>query len=141
MEAGLGTLWSEGSVPREQAMVYRDWAGGLATVAGLDHVRLSYDYLDRGDADGYASLLDARAVLEEPGRDPVRGRGAVAGLPRLRGYGEHRVQDVFAADGRVAALGSFRNVDGTEVDFADVFTVSEHGLLVRQRCFHFVNPG
>jgi hypothetical protein len=125
-------------------MAFGDRVGGYtAGVAafGVDHVRLSYEYLDSGDADGYASLLDPGAVLDEPGRAPVRGRGAVAALRRERGYGEHDVHDVFAADGRVAAVGRFRGVNSAEdVDFADIFTLSEHGLLVRQRCFYYAHP-
>ncbi len=113
-----------------------------AEATGVDHVRLGYHYLDRGDTDGYGSLLDAGAVLEEPGRAPVCGRGAVAGVPRLRGRGEHDLRDVFAADGRVAAIGRFRPGGGHvgEVDFADFYTLSEHGLLVNQRSFYFVRP-
>jgi SnoaL-like domain len=118
--------------------------GSVVTAVGVEHVRLSYDYLDRGDADGYASLLDPGMVLDEPGREGVCGRGAVAGPHRLRGSGTHDVQDVFAADGRVTAVGRFRGgrggSDGGEVDFADVFTLSEHGLLLRQRCFYFIHP-
>jgi hypothetical protein len=128
-------------------MVFGDQVGGhgsVVTAMGVEHVRLSYDYLDRGDADGYASLLDPGMVLDEPGRERVRGRGAVAGPRRLRGSGTHDVQDVFAADGRVTAIGRFRGRAGVgaddEVDFADVFTLSEHGLLLRQRCFYFIHP-
>jgi hypothetical protein len=136
----------------EEVTVFGDRVGGggygsVVTAMGVEHVRLSYDYLDRGDADGYASLLDPGMVLDEPGRERVRGRGAVAGPRRLRGSGTHDVQDVFAADGRVTAIGRFRGADGGtrgadagEVDFADVFTLSEHGLLLRQRCFYFIHP-
>lgn len=120
-------------------MAFGDRVGGYTTgvaAVGVDHVRLSYEYLDCGDADGYESLLDPGFVRDEP----VRGHGAVR---RMRGRGRHDVHDVFAADGRVAAIGRFRGesaAEGAEVDFADVFTLSEHGLLVRQRCFYFVHP-
>jgi ketosteroid isomerase-like protein len=127
--------------------VFGDRVGGcgsVATAVGVEHVRLSYDYLDRGDADGYASLLDPAMVLDEPGRERVCGRDAAAGPRRPRGSGKHDVHDVFAADGRVIAVGRFRGdaggADGGEVDFADVFTLSEHGLLLRQRCFYFIHP-
>lgn len=127
-------------------MVFGDRVGGVVTAVGVEHVRLSYDYLDRGDADGYASLLDPGMVLDEPGRERVR--GAVDGPRRLRGSGTHDVHDVFAADGRVTAVGRFHGgadgvgggADRGEVDFADVFTLSEHGLLLRQRCFYFIHP-
>jgi hypothetical protein len=129
-------------------MAFGDQLDGFGTgvaAAGLDHVRLSYTYLDRDDPDGYASLLDPAAVLDEPGHERVRGPGAVAALRRSRGRGEHHLHDVFAADGRVAAVGRFRGDagggdGGGEVDFADIFTLSEHGLLVTQRCFYFVHP-
>jgi hypothetical protein len=112
----------------------------IVSAVGVDHVRLAYGYLDQGDADGYASLLDAGAVLEEPGRAPVCGRQAVAGARRARGRGEHDVRHVIAAGGRVAAIGRFRPAGhGRAVDFADVYTLSEHGLLVSQRSYYFVH--
>lgn len=124
-------------------MGYGDRVGGVTTglaAAGVDHVRLSYHYLDDGDTDGYASLLDPGAVFEEPGREPVRGRCAVAGLHRKRGLGKHHIDDVFAVDGRVTAVGRLCGASGDEVSFADVFTLSEHGLLARQRRFYFIRP-
>lgn len=111
------------------------------TAAGIDHVRLSYHYLDQGDADGYASLLDSAAVLDEPGHARVHGRAAVAESRCLRWCGAHDLHAVFAADGRVAAVGRFnRDGDGVDVDFADIITLSEHGLLMTQRCYYFVRP-
>lgn len=115
------------------------------TAAGIDHVRLSYHYLDLGDTDGYASLLDAAAVLYEPGHARVSGRVAVAESRRLRWCGAHQLHAVFAGEGRVAAVGRFNRGDGVEgggveVDFADIITLSEHGLLVTQRCYYFVRP-
>ena len=112
----------------------------IVSAVGADHVRLAYGYLDRGDADGYASLLDAGAVLEEPGREPVCGRQAVAVARRARGHGQHDVRAVFAAGRRVAAIGRFRPAGrGRAVDFADVYTLSEHGLLVTLRCYYFAH--
>ncbi|HEY0454224.1 nuclear transport factor 2 family protein [Actinophytocola sp.] len=121
-------------------MTFGDHLGFSTAVdaVGVDHVRLGYQYLDRGDRDGYASLLDAAAVLDEPGHEQVRGRGAVAGLRRARGRGEHDVREVFSADGQVAAVGRF--VGREVLDFADIFTVSDSGLLVSQRCYYFVHP-
>jgi SnoaL-like domain len=123
--------------------MFGDHTAGYVEAAGVDHVRLAYQYLDHGDADGYESLLDAGAVLEEPGRERVCGRMAVAGARRqLRGRGEHDVHDVFAHEGRVAAIGRFRPLgrDDDAVGFADIYTLSEHGLLVSQRSFYFVHP-
>jgi hypothetical protein len=120
-------------------MAFDDRGGPVAAV-GMDHVRLGYAYLDRGDLDGYASLLDPGAVLDEPGFEPVRGRRAVVGFRTSRGGAEHELHDVFAADGRVAAVGRVRDEGAGDVDFADIYTLSEHGLLVSQRRFYFVNP-
>jgi len=112
------------------------------TAAGIDHVRLSYHYLDQGDTDGYASLLDSAAVLDEPGHARVHGRVAVAESRRLRWCGAHHLDAVFAADGQVAAVGRFNRggSDGVDVDFADIITLSQHGLLVTQRCYYFIRP-
>jgi hypothetical protein len=101
-------------------------AGTAVAAVGVDHVRLSYHYLDQGDLDGYESLFDP------PQRDQVRGRRC------SRWHGVHDLLAVFAADGRVVAVGRFSGVgrDGSDVDvaFVDVFSLSEHGLLVDQRC-------
>jgi hypothetical protein len=125
-------------------MAFGDRGGPAVAAVGIDHVRLGYTYLDRGDLDGYASVLDAAATLDEPGHERVHGRGAVVDFRRSRGTGEHELQDVFAAEGRVAAVGRFRPDGGHgtagRVDFADIYTLSEHGLLVSQRRFYFVNP-
>ncbi|MEV6874253.1 nuclear transport factor 2 family protein [Amycolatopsis sp. NPDC051128] len=113
---------------------------------GLEHVRLSYDYLNRGDTDGYASLLDTAVRLDQPGQEPIRGRRAaerLAAVRQLRGTGEHIVHDVFASGGRVAATGRFVGEyrgSAIEVDFADIFTLSNDGLLVEQKCYHYVDP-
>jgi len=124
-----------------------DQARGTSSAVGLEHVWLSYDYLNRGDIDGYASLLDADARLYRPGHQPVLGRASIERLAdarQLRGPGRHIVHDVFASDGRVAAMGRFVGKHhGTlvEFDFADLFAVSEFGLLLQQKCYHFVEPG
>jgi hypothetical protein len=109
--------------------------------AGIDHVRLSYDYLDRGDIDGYASLLDTGAVLDHPGRAPVRGREAVrlACQDGFRTAGAHTVHIVHGGAGRVLAVGRFDGPAGS-VEFADLFTISAHGLLLEQKCFYFLEP-
>ena len=109
--------------------------------AGIDHVRLSYDYLDQGDLDGYASLLDAGAVLDHPGRAPVHGREAVRLACRggFRAAGAHTVHILHGSAGRVLAVGRFDGPGGS-VEFADVFTISGSGLLVAQKCYYFVQP-
>lgn len=106
---------------------------------GIDHVRLGYDYLDRGDLDGYASLLAAGVVLDEPGQQLVRGREAVCGARRAgsRTGGVHTVHVVRAGAGWAIALGRFER-RGRSVEFADVFTISGSGLLLTQKCYYFL---
>jgi ketosteroid isomerase-like protein len=123
-----------------------DRVRAAVVAVGLEHVRLSYEYLNRGDTDGYASLLDAGVRLDWPGQEPIRGRRAaerLAAAVRLRGAGVHVVHEVFASGGRVAAIGRFVGEyrgSAVEVDFADIFTLSEDGLLVEQKCYHYVDP-
>ena len=52
-------------------------ANAVVAGVGVEHVRLSYDYLDRGDIDGFGSLLAPDAVLLRPGGRDVRGRAAI----------------------------------------------------------------
>lgn len=123
-----------------------DRVRAAVVAVGLEHVRLSYEYLNKGDADGYASLLDAGVRLDCPGQAPIRGRRAaerLAAVGQLRGDGVHVVHEVFASGGRVAAIGRFTGEyrgSVVEVDFADIFTLSEDGLLVEQKCYHYVDP-
>ncbi len=147
MDVARATLDTQptGAIEGSRDKVFGDQTdrySSAVAAAGLDHVRLSYHYLDRGDLDGYASLLDPGVVLDEPGHERVRGQGAVAELRRSRGHGEHDVHDVFAAGGRVAAVGRFTGGSDVRagVDFADIFTLSGHGLLVTQRRYYFVHP-
>jgi ketosteroid isomerase-like protein len=147
MDAERGTL---ADVPNrgcheeaeDMASVMR--TGTAVAAAGVDHVRLSYHYLDRGDVDGYASLLDSGAVLDLPGHGRVRGRGEVAKLRCARWRGAHHLRRVFTSGERVVALGRFSGAgrDGArvDVDFAHVFSLSEHGLLAGQRCYYFGHP-
>lgn len=91
-----------------------------ATAAGVDHVRLSYLYLDDDDPDAYASLLHA----------DMRGD-----RPDCRG-GRHALHRVIADGNAVAAVGSFTDRTGGCRFFVDVFTLSAEGLLLAVRRFH-----
>lgn len=93
-----------------------------ATAAGVDHVRLSYLYLDDDDTDAYASLLHAE----------MRGD-----RPDCRG-GRHDLHRVIAEGDSVAVIGSFTSRTGRCRLFADVFTLSPEGLLLGVRRFHAV---
>ncbi|WP_282697741.1 nuclear transport factor 2 family protein [Streptomyces sp. CC208A] len=105
----------------------------LVTVAGIDHVRLVYDYLDGGDLDGCGSLLHDAVVLELPGLQAARGRtGALRALALHAPPGtRHLVDRVAAQDRTVIVTG--RRVTGEaavpEQRFVDVFTIADDGLL------------
>lgn len=113
----------------------------LASVA-IDHVRLSYQYLDEGDMDAYCSLFAEQAVLRRPGARPVTGR---AELERIGSPGAGRVRhllyEVFGSGRRVAAIGrqcfSPAGEHDAGVDFVDVFTVADNGLLTGRTTFLF----
>lgn len=118
-----------------------------ATAAGLDHVRLSYHYLDVPDIDGYGSLFDVDAVLHAPGMSPVAGRRQIEQFQQLRvgvgGTGKHQLERVFGINGHVAALGRYFTTDrdGNEgsIEFADVFTVAPNGLLTSQKTYLYLS--
>ncbi|MFI8369928.1 nuclear transport factor 2 family protein [Streptomyces sp. NPDC085466] len=103
------------------------------TAAGIDHVRLVYDYLDAGDLDGCGSLLHDAMVLELPGQPAARGRTAALrahvlhALPGAR----HVVDRVVAQNRAVIATGRRVASGSTAADqrFVDVFTIADDGLL------------
>ena len=65
-----------GTQPRSEVMLelLRLDVGSAIALVARDHVRLSYEYLDRDDVDGYVSLLAPDVELRRPGRVPVRDR-------------------------------------------------------------------
>ena len=92
-----------------------------ATAAGVDHVRLSYLYLDDDDPDAYASLLHADVRMDRP---DCRG-------------GRHALDRVIAEGDCVAVVGRYRSRSGApDLRFADVFTLSAEGLLLGCRRFY-----
>jgi ketosteroid isomerase-like protein len=115
-------------------------ASSAISLVARDHVRLSYEYLDRGDLDGYLSLLAPDIELRRPGRVPVRGRADAerADPPR----GRHRLRAVFSVGQQVAATGHFTGEHGRrlDVEFADIFAVTPDGLLVAQSTYYFTPP-
>ncbi|MEU0566533.1 nuclear transport factor 2 family protein [Nonomuraea sp. NPDC005983] len=111
--------------------------------AAADHARLSYEYLNDGDLDGYASLFEKDAVLHRPDLT-IRGRTELESFHKDRvGLCRHSVTNVIpAASGEhVVVLGRTTEpgLDG-QVTFAAVFTVSSRGLFVSQQTFYFVPP-
>ena len=114
--------------------------------AAIDHVRLSYCYLDDGDLDAYCSLFTEQVVLRQPGSTPISGRAELERVARTRRCGKsvrHRVYEVFGSGRRVAAVGRLNHVhpstgDGElDLDFIDVFTVADSGLLSGRTTFLF----
>ncbi|HEY4457774.1 MAG TPA: nuclear transport factor 2 family protein [Pseudonocardiaceae bacterium] len=103
--------------------------------AALDHVLLSYAYLDDGDLDGYGSLLADDARLIRPGQPNIIGRDQIlAELARTAGPPRrHRLYRVIAHDDHIIARGRCTHED---VDFVDVVTFSADGLLCGQRRYY-----
>jgi ketosteroid isomerase-like protein len=119
------------------------------TAVGVDHVQLSYHYLDTGDIDGYGSLLHENAHVERPDAERRRGRAEVLRLhTEIAGPpGRHRIHKIIANGDSIAAVGHFSGPPPTphsdaelDVDFVDVFELSDDGLLMGYRRFYFVPP-
>jgi ketosteroid isomerase-like protein len=109
----------------------------VALACGMDHVRLSYHYLDIGDIDGYGSLFTADAVLHVPGIPPVRGRRAIEGFRAARPIRRHTLHSVTVTHGEVVVVGHIAvpspNGGSTNAAFVDIFTLSDYGLLRAQK--------
>ncbi|MHC3455307.1 nuclear transport factor 2 family protein [Streptomyces prasinus] len=135
-------------------MTTRDMTGapvsGAVTAAGVDHVRLSYHYLDIGDIDGYASLLADDVHVARPDAPHRTGREAVLSLHQdaTIGPGTHRI-DGIVADGRsVVVTGLLTPLTAADADdgsgdleFVDWFTLSDDGMLCGYRRYYFTAPG
>ncbi|WP_051415695.1 nuclear transport factor 2 family protein [Nocardiopsis sp. CNT312] len=122
--------------------------GPSATVAplGAEHVRLFYHYLDLGDTEGLVSLLDPDTRFRYPGRPTARGPSQVVSLldRPLTTHTRHSLFKTVAEGDTVVAIGRFtreRESEGNrnETEFVDVFTLSEHGLLLACRRYRWVN--
>ncbi|WP_306369696.1 nuclear transport factor 2 family protein [Nocardiopsis sp. CC223A] len=117
----------------------RDTEGAMATGAplpstdaGVDHVRLAYHYLNTGDADGYASLVDEGAVFTHPAHGPAHGPDGAAALvfACLAGQGPHRADRIIARDSTVVVTGRAEGAPAGRRGFVDVFTLGAYGLLL-----------
>jgi hypothetical protein len=95
---------------------------------GVDHVRLLYAYLDSRELDGYASLIheDAHVAGMAPVETTTRD-DAVRTL-RDRSPGTHELWTIEPGDDTLTVTGRHTCDTGT-VDFADVFTLTECGLI------------
>jgi hypothetical protein len=115
----------------------------LVTAAGIDHVWLSYLYLDQRDIDGYLSLLHADMALLLPREQKIRGRDQVGAFhaERERPAGEHLIHNVIGSGDRVVAEGRYvSRVPVKGVDFTEVFRLSREGLLRSRKRYYFVEP-
>ncbi|MEU4519959.1 nuclear transport factor 2 family protein [Amycolatopsis sp. NPDC024027] len=117
-------------------------ASAATTPCGVDHVRLLYRYLDAGEFDGYASLLDENVQVRGVGAVPAYGREAAAEAARAAPAARHELYKIIAAADSVVVTGRrlARDPDTgrTEFDFADVFTLSDDALVLSQRRFHYL---
>ncbi|WP_330172398.1 nuclear transport factor 2 family protein [Streptomyces sp. NBC_01498] len=126
-----------------------------ATAAGIDHVRLSYHYRDTGDIDAFGSLLHEDVQVKRPDAPFGHGRDEVIRLhTRMAGAREHHHIYKIVADGDcVVVTGSYTGAcagaggdggpDGGPagpLEFADVFTLTDDGMLLGYRRFYFVAP-
>jgi ketosteroid isomerase-like protein len=122
---------------------HRTPTSAAVTAAGLDHVRLSYHYLDSGDIDGFGSLLDDDVQVTRPDTPQGFGRAEV-----LRMHSEiagtsarHHIYKMVANGDCVAVMGRFTRTPGaSDVEFADFFTLSDEGMLMGYRRFYFAPP-
>ena len=125
----------------------RSSRAAAVTSVGVDHVRLSYDYLDAGNLDAYGSLLDDEVQVRRPDAAQSRGRvqvqllhAEVTGPP-----GRHLLDQIVAEGDTVVVTGRFvcppaPPKDRLDVEFVDVFTLSDFGLLLGYRRYYYVAP-
>jgi hypothetical protein len=98
------------------------------TTAGVDHVRLLYAYLDALEPDGYASLIHEDAHIRGVGPRDTNTRDDAVRTLRERPPGTHELWTIEPGDEFLTVTGRHTCRTGT-VDFADVFTLSEYGLI------------
>lgn len=115
-----------------------------ATAAGVDHVKLSYHYLNIGDIDGYGSLLDEHVRVQRP--DMAQGQGRLEVLrahARLAGPpARHQIFRVIADGDGIAVTGRYTSPPShIDLDFVDVFTLTDQGMLLGYRRFYYLAPG
>lgn len=109
------------------------------TGIGIDHIRLSYHYLDTGAMEEYGSLLAETAQLRHPGAPAAHGREQVLRFQAatLAGVGRHTLSRVFGEGDNVSVIGSYTPLDGSaeDMDFVDLFALSDEALILEQRRF------
>ncbi|MFD0202902.1 MULTISPECIES: nuclear transport factor 2 family protein [Saccharothrix] len=110
------------------------------TAVGVDHVRLSYLYADEGDLEGLESLVHCETQDGSPHpAQPTRRSEVLDVLAPAEGpKGTHHVLRVIADGDCIAAVGRFTSDPATDVEFADIFTIADDGLLTGCRRFYSV---
>jgi hypothetical protein len=99
-------------------------SSAILNALGIEHIRLAYHYTDAGDLDGHASLLTPGAEIDVPGLVP--------------GRTQHELRTFLVDGSRVVVLGTVRTANpGGPVEFADVFTLSPHALIMCQRRYQY----
>lgn len=103
------------------------------TKVGADHVRLAYHYLDRGDFDAYASLLHEDVQVRGVAAHPAHGRSDAALQAREQRdpLAHHELYKLVADGDSIVAIGGYHGPE--PVEFADVFTLADNGLLLSHR--------
>ncbi|HEY7592083.1 MAG TPA: hypothetical protein VH969_02915 [Actinophytocola sp.] len=103
-------------------------ASAAVMTVGVDHVRLLYAYLDALEIDGYASLIDEDAHVRGVSSRDTNSREDAVRILRERSPGAHELWTIEPGDEALMVTGRHTCSTGT-VDFADVFTLSECGLI------------
>ncbi|PSL57058.1 ketosteroid isomerase-like protein [Saccharothrix carnea] len=113
------------------------------TAVGVDHVRLSYLYADEGDLEGLESLVHREVQDGSPYPAPPTRRSEVLDVlaPAEGPKGTHHLLRVIADGDCIAAVGRFTSAPATDVEFADIFTIADDGLLAGCRRFYSVTTG
>jgi ketosteroid isomerase-like protein len=120
----------------------------MVTAAAVDHVRLSYLYLDEGNLDAFGSLLDEDMQVKHPDAPEAHSRAEVLDLmATIAGPpGHHELHKVIASGDCIAAMGHLvgraaYQGEPLDIDFVDVFTISDRGLLLGKRRYYYTAPG
>ncbi|MFE7484112.1 nuclear transport factor 2 family protein [Streptomyces sp. NPDC057552] len=114
------------------------------TAAGVDHIRLVYDYLNAGDFDACASLLHDDVEFELPGRPTARGRTAVLHAHRTDTAltTRHEIDRIVAHDHCVVAVGRIVG-PGTEessLRFIDCFGIADDAMVRSCTRYYHTTP-
>ncbi|MEU3302071.1 nuclear transport factor 2 family protein [Streptomyces sp. NPDC006678] len=105
----------------------------------VEHVYLSYAYLNARDYDAFASLLDEDVTLRESDGTAAFGRAAVTAAEESRRF-TYVIEDLWGSAEKMVVTGIRRRPEDpcTAVDFAAIFNLSKCGLI--SSCRTYVAP-